>query len=196
MLTFASLTGRRGKKEYTEPYLIASPTSGEFKITPKVAEQLELKDGSMVAVAILDNKVYIAKGKEGTPLLDEEGNIVRDKRGRQKFEEDTAFGVIVRATVPGGNLFKFTSSKAWHMLGGNKNENIMFTIGEGVEGELPEEETKIENYTHKAVFYPLVEASRKAKTVREAGVSEDKASDAIAMDESDNNEEEELIEEV
>jgi hypothetical protein len=166
MLTFENLSGRREVKESNEPFVIATPTKGEFKIMPKVAEKLGITDGTFVTLVKNGNDVYIGLGKQATPVLDENGNPTFDERGRQIYEENTGYGSVARASIAGGSTLKVSGAAAWEAAGGDENKNRMYTLAEGVEGVV---DTPIKGYKHEGTFFKLVFEKEEDKIVRGGG---------------------------
>lgn len=193
-LVFSPLTNRRGiqLKDYKDPVIIRSSGRGDFKITPKVAKELEVEDGSAMVVVELGGQIYVARGMDGKPIMNDDGEQVTDARGRRQFEKDSLYGVLLTPTSEGSRLLKLTATKAWEMLEsvkdgeGNEvdteNNVVSFTLGKGVEGTIPEDKTGIKGYAHEATFYPLEYHSHRLK--RGAGSSEDEDEDEVTV--SDN----------
>lgn len=173
MLQLVNLTGKRTAKEIKEEFVIVSPVEGEIKLLPKVAQKLGISDGDNVSIVGARDEngeiaaVYIGKGKNGTPVLDENGEQVYDKRNRQVFVENSSFGSIARATTTGSTTLKITVTAGWHDLGGDTNLNKFFELGEGVEAAVPT--TSKEYPEHVSTYYPL----SFVKSAEKAGYSDD-----------------------
>ena len=160
-MLFQNITGKKETKGFNEALIIACPTPGEFRITPMAADILNLADGdSGIVVIDPENKsqVYIAKGLTGVPVRDENGVIQKDDRGRVIYEEDSQFGAVIRTASEGSVLLKLTAAAAWNAVGGDKDFNKEFTLGEPIQGEVPMDGRKDEKgdpLLHSALFYPL-----------------------------------------
>ena len=172
MLTFSNLTGKKNVKSFNEEVVIFSPTPGDLKITPLVAKKLGIVDGDCIIT--VENKqeegmsVYIAKGITGTPVLDAQGNPVKSGNGRVIFEEGSDFGAIVRPASEGSPLLKATVSAAWAAVGGSTEVNKKFSLGEGVEAQVPtgRKDANGDDIMHITTFYPLEFAGETPKITR------------------------------
>lgn len=195
MLTFKSLIGARTAKSSLENAIIATSTQGDFKITKAMQAALGLKDGDFVSIVEGENgEVYIGKGINGTPVLDENGQEEKDARGRVIYVEgEEGYGSVIRKASLNSDSLKMTSSSAWLNLGCSADENVYFKVGEGVEAQVPMNE---DGDMHTSTYFQLEEYKRvpkstsvKAEDEGEEEV-EDNVEDAIASDE--NFEEEEI----
>lgn len=177
-MLFQNITGKKETKGFTEPVVIVCPTPGEFRLTPLVQKQLDIKDGDFGLIVLDPNdssKVYIAKGVAGIPVRDEEGNLIKDGRGRYTYEEGSGFGATLRTASEGSLNLKLTGAAGWNAVGGNTEQNQLFLLGEGVEGAVPTgaKDAAGEDVLHSTVFYPLVFKSAKQKAVRVASAGAD-----------------------
>lgn len=103
------LTNSRPTKDLGEE-LIVSSTSGQFKLTPDLAERLGVNEGERVAVG-KDNstgKIYVFKGEDG----------------------------VGSKIAKSGNYLNASSQNVWDTLEGNVEMNRTFTpVGEDIEDE-------------------------------------------------------------
>jgi hypothetical protein len=174
MLKFVNITGKKESKLVNDVVVIGAPTSGQFKLTPATADLLQLTDGDSVLTVIHPddrNRVFIAKGISGVPMLDADGEPMVDKRGRVIFEENTQFGALLSESVKGSGMLQFAAATAWNASGCDVDNNTVFTLGEGEEGEVEtgNKNDEGEFETHTTVFYELIlkekkEKSRKSKS--------------------------------
>jgi hypothetical protein len=189
-MLFTNITGKKETKGFHKEQVIVCPTPGEFRLTPKVQAKLDVENGDFGIVVISpDNTglVYIAKGIRGKMKTDSEGNPIRDKRKRYVYEDNTGFGATLRTASEGSPNLKLTAAAAWNTVGGDKNKNKFFKLGEPVEGEV-ETTLKDENgeyLMHKTLFYPLIFEEEVDKMVRVEGVND--------QDEDEDNDDEETF---
>lgn len=167
MLQFQSLTNKKNTKTYSEALVIAGPTPGELKLTPLGAEKLGVKEGDNVAVVVADSKVYLGKGINGIPVLDDNGNQVKTATGKKVHKPNTSFG----ATLGGQDnsvLLKCSAQAAWDTLGGKTTANITFTIDEPVEGQVltGNKDDSGEDSFHITQFFGLTYKETKDKAPR------------------------------
>lgn len=182
MLKFTNLTGRRSSttKVTDDPIVVASSVKGQFQIYPTVAKALQIEDGDSVLLVVGENEetgekdVFIAKGKTGTPVKDENGEIKKDKVHRTIFEENSRFGAMVREKTEGSEILVCTVTSAWEAVGGAKDRTITLSVDvdNGIESEV---ETGNEEYpTHQSEFFKLeVEKVDVKEEKEEEGEEED-----------------------
>ena len=166
-MQFFNLVGKREAKGANEEAVMLEPTRGNFRISPAVAKQLDIVDGSFVTVqeAEIDGKtvIFIGKGKDGVATKDENGNDVFDARGRRIYEEgNEGFGAATREINPGTNIFRFSVASGWEKLGGDTDKRKYYTLGEGMEVTLPVGDGQV----HTTVLYPLEFEREEDKLVR------------------------------
>ena len=174
-LVFENLVGKRGTQGESEAVVIAEVTSGNFRISQKVAAELGITDGSFITMRRAGGKVFIGKGKDGVPQVDEDGNYVTDKRGHRVYEEGKeGVGALAREITPGSGVVRFAVAAAWEACGGDTEKKQIFTLGEGFEQALP-----TGNGTYTTTLYPLEflrtedKIERKASSKNEDGEKED-----------------------
>lgn len=166
-LKFVNITGKKKQTGEFGEVVITTSTPGQFRMSLKVAEKLGIVDGdNLVAVmpaGALD-RVFIGKGITGEKLLDENGKVIIDKRGREVVKENTAFGATCRQS---GAVISFSVADAWERIGGNTEEVKSFTIGEGIETEI---ETTLSDENgavmHPTTVFELIFKDSKPKSVR------------------------------
>lgn len=193
-LQFFNLVGKRETKGTDEATVMLEPTRGNFRISPKVALQLGITDGSFVTVqeAVVnaetgETQVFIGKGKDGVPAVDEAGNFIVDGRGRKKYTED-GFGASVKEINPGTNIYRFSVASAWESLKGDTDKRMYFTLGEGVNVNVPIGDGAV----HTTTLYPFVFDKEEDKMVRGGNDDADDAPQAQASQDEAQFEEEVL----
>ena len=142
-----------------------------------VQEKLDLKDGDFGLILLHPedkSMVLLAKGIAGVPVRDEDGNLLKDGRGRHTYEEGTGFGAVVRTASEGSLNLKLTGAAGWNAVGGNIESNQLFLLGDPIEGAVPVggKDAAGNDILHETLFYPLVFKSSKAKSVRVKGEGE------------------------
>lgn len=177
-MLFQNITGKKETRGFHEEVVIACPTVGEFRITPKVQAKLELEDGDFGLVVVdpeNPSNVYLAKGIKGENALDENGKKIRDKRKRYVYVDNTGFGAVLRTASEGSPNLKLSAASAWNALGGDNDFNKYFTLGEPVEGKVPTTllDEDGEPVLHETVFYQLIFQKAKPKSKRGSGEDDD-----------------------
>lgn len=190
-MLFTNITGKKETKGFSEPVVIVCPTPGEFRLTPLVQKQLDVQDGDFGLIVLHPNDssiVLLAKGIAGVPMRDEEGNLIKDGRGRYTYEEGSGFGATLRTASEGSLNLKLTGAAGWNAVGGSVEKNQIFTLGEPIEGGVPTgaKDAAGEAVIHNTIFYPLVFKSSKDKAKRGEG----KVSEGVVADEADFDEDE------
>ena len=174
MLNFVNITGKKEVKGFNEEVVIVCPTPGVFKLTPLVQKALDVADGDN-ALTLLHpedtSRVFIAKGITGTPIVDEEGNVIKDGRGRSTFVEGSDFGAVLRTSSPGSVLLNLTAAAAWQAIGGDADKNKQFSLGEPVQGTVStgRKDEDGNEILHTTQFFELIFKSSTDKLRREKG---------------------------
>lgn len=177
-LQFENLVGKREARENNEAVVIAEATHGNFRVTPKVAEQLGITDGSFVAVQKSGDTFYIGKGQDGVAKKDEAGNYETDNRGRRVFEEgQEGYGALAREVTPGSNILRFSVASAWQGLGADGTTKKVYELGEGVEAQL-----NTGKGTYTTMLFPLVHLRDDEKQERVGAKKEEAAEAAEAVE--------------
>jgi hypothetical protein len=159
MLVFKNITGKKEAKTFNHEVVMAVTTKGEFRLTPKVQQKLDIRENDSIVVLTTEDpetrkvSVYLAKGLKGEPQLDENGKEVRDGRGRVVYKENTGFGALTRPASEGSSLFKLTAAGAWNILSGKSDSVEYFTLGEGIPVSL---ETELKNEAGETVMCETV----------------------------------------
>lgn len=174
IMLFTNITGKKETKGFNESLVIATPTLGDFRLTPLAQRQLGVQDGDSILILTHpedSSRVFVAKGVAGVPMRDENDVIVKDGRGRVVYEEDSQFGAVLRPASEGSVNLKFTGAAGWNAVNGSTEHNTFFTLGEPVEAGVPtgKEDAKGDAEIHETVFYELIFKERKAKAQRKAG---------------------------
>lgn len=187
-MLFTNITGKKETKGFNEALVIACPTPGEFRITPMAAAQLGIKDGDsgLILLHPEDNtRVFLAKGRTGEVQRDENGAIVKDKRGRTVYVEGSQFGAVVRTASEGSVLLKLTGAAGWNAVGGNEEMNKEFTLAEGVEGGVPtgEKDANGDDVIHTTTFFELIFKAERPKMKRVKGEAGESVEAAYEADE-------------
>lgn len=170
-MLFTNITGKKETKGFNEEVVIASPTVGDFKLSPLAQKKLAVEDGDSILILTHPEdttRVFIAKGVAGVPMRDEEGVIMKDGRGRVIYEEDTQFGAVLRPASEGSSNLKFTGAAGWHAAGGSEEHNTFFTLGEAIQAGVPtgRKDEKGDDEIHEANFFELIFKERKEKARR------------------------------
>jgi hypothetical protein len=172
MLNFVNITGKKEVKGFNEEVVIVCPTPGEFRLTPLVQKLLDVKDGDNGLTLLHPedaSRVFLAKGIAGTPIIDADGNVLKDNRGRNKFVEGTEFGAILR-NPEGTPMLKLTAAAAWQAIGGDKMKNKVFSLAEPITGTVPtgQKDSQGNDILHTTEFFELIFKSETDKAVRKA----------------------------
>lgn len=173
-LVFENLVGRRELKGEFEAVVIAEVTKGNFRISPKVSEQLGVTDGSFITMQKAGDVIYIGKGKDGVAKQDENGNYELDNRGHRVYSEE-GFGALAREVNPGSGLLKCSIASAWSAIGGSTEVKKVYELGEGVDQTL-----NTGKGTFATTLYPLIFVREEAKAERIGVAKEENTSDAQA----------------
>lgn len=174
MLKLRNITGKKTAKGFEEDAVIASPTQGEFKVTPSIQKLFGIKDGDCMLTLVDEDEVsgkvtvYVGKGRSGEAILDDDGNKQYDERGRVVIVEGSDFGAIVRPAAANSPLLAFTASMAWKQAGASTEFNTYFSVGEPVEAEVLENEEDENSATFVGTFYPLTFDKKIAKLARKS----------------------------
>lgn len=143
MMKFRSLTNVRPTKDLG-CQVIASPTYGQFKVTPDAAKVLKVGDKDYLSIVMdEDNNPYAVKGAEGNG------------------------GKLASANKQGGGILTFSASNAWEELKGDSGFNIFFTMDADAVVSIPatdEEGNEIEG--EPTLYFPLTVSEKVAKQVR------------------------------
>lgn len=180
-LVFTNLVGRRDVKGEGEAVVIAEVTKGNFRLSNEISNQLGITDGSFVIVQheATTGKVFIGKGKDGEALKDEAGNYIVDPRGHRQYNKgQEGFGALAREITPGTGVIRVAVSSAWQEVGGSTEEKKVFTLGEGVDVNLP-----TGNGTFSTTLYPLEFLRTEPKLERVGSKSSPKATIDTSDDE-------------
>ena len=179
-MLFKNITGKKEGKTFNEPVVFASPTTGEFRITPKVQKILDIEDGDFMLTVVGpkdeqgNDTVFIGKGRKGVQLVDENGEPLRNKIGKFLYEEGTGFGAVARKSSERSPLLKFSGSAGWHALGCDNDSTSTYTLGEPIEGQT---ETGNGDELFDGIFYQLVFKGKKAKVQRATSSTEEDVDD-------------------
>jgi len=132
---FKPLVNTRTQKDEFSTNLIATSIVGGFRVPPKVAAILDIKDYDAISIFSDVNEetqeveAFLAKGHNGTILRNEDGTPQTGSRNTTLFsEEDPMSGAIVRTTAEGSKVLSFTSSATWKMLGGSTEHELVLNI--------------------------------------------------------------------
>lgn len=164
------MSGRRVNKNVALNVLVASPTRGDFKLTPKLQKMLGVADGDFAVVLENDGKFYLAKGITGTLSFDENGSPVRDNVGKYVYEPNTCFGSVLRQAAPGSQLLKMTQGGLWNSISGDPENSYQFELGAPQEAELMTDWDIPTPYVTE-VYEILVPGKKVKKTVKGQGAS-------------------------
>lgn len=176
-MLFTNITGKKETKGFHEELVIATPTLGDFRLTPLAQKKLDVQDGDSILILTHPEdaeRVFIAKGVAGKPMRNENGVIMKDGRGRVVYEEGSQFGAVLRPASEGNPLLKFTGAAGWNAAKGSEDHNTYFTLSEGVEAGVPTGGTdeKGDPEIHEAVFFELIFKERKVKAQRGGGTND------------------------
>lgn len=149
MLKFNSLTNVRPTKDLGSQ-IIASPTPGQFKVTPDAAKALGVVAGDYVQ------------------LVDAEVD------GETKFfavagSEELGGGKLGSTNKTGGGVLTFSGAKAWDDMGGDANYNTMFDL---------DEENAVEQEGR--TYFPLTSAGKEEKQKRKSSKEDNGASETAS----------------
>lgn len=135
---FKPLVNVRTQKDEFADIMVATSVTGAFRIPPKVATQLDVKEFETLSLFSDTNEetqetfVFIAKGHAGTPLFNTDGtHQTTENRGIIIYDEnDPSDGALVRATTEGSKMLTCTSAGAWKALGGSKTTELELEVTE------------------------------------------------------------------
>ena len=179
-MLFTNITGKKESRGFNEALVIATPTTGDFKITPLAQKEMDIVDGDSVVLLTHpeDNtRVFLAKGIRGEEVRTEDGAIVKDGRGRTVYVEGTGFGAVARPASEGSVNLKITGAAAWNALRANNEVNKHFTLAEPVEAGVltGKKDANGDTEVHYALFFELLFKEEKPKSKKgekvEAGLT-------------------------
>lgn len=104
MIKFNSLTNVRPTKDLGCK-IVASPTEGQFKITPEASKVLDVSTGDYLQLVEAGGNFYAVKGSK-----------------------ELGGGKIGAANKTGAGVLNFSGAKAWDDMGGDSNFNTMFDL--------------------------------------------------------------------
>jgi len=104
MFKFQSFTNVRPTKELGTQ-IITAPTKGQIKVTPDLADLLNVGEGDYVQIGGHDGKVYVVKGSK-----------------------ELGGGKLAAANKTGAGILTFSSAGAWAELNGDENFNIHYNV--------------------------------------------------------------------
>lgn len=200
MLVFKNITGKKEAKTFNHEVVMAVTTKGEFRLTPKVQQKLDVRENDSIVVLTTEDpetrkvSVYLAKGLKGEPQLDENGKEVRDGRGRVVYKENTGFGALTRPASEGSSLFKLTAAGAWNILSGKSDSVEYFTLGEGIPTSL---ETDLQNEAGEPIMCDTVAYElifKESKPAKKRTVKAKSENESDRTDSNINSKEEEEVE--
>lgn len=173
-MLFTNITGKKETRGFHEALVLATPTVGDFKVTPLAQKQLDIVDGDSVVLLTHpeDNtRVFLAKGIRGEEVRNEDGSIQKDGRGRTVYVENSGFGAVARPASEGSVNLKITGAAAWNAVKGNSEVNKHFTLAEPFEGQVAtgRKDEKGDAEIHTAMFFELIFKEEKAKSRKGEG---------------------------
>lgn len=163
--TKAVLTGLRPDK-YNSAELFATPTTGQFRLTPQAAKALDVTKADTVAIKSVDTEdgeIYVIYKPTAT------------EKGR-KLD-------FANATAEGGSL-QFSDANPYQALGGNPDFSIRFKLLGTTEED--KDEAGLDEFDQ--MCFPLVEVERVPKVQRKASAKNVEGAEG-ADDEGDSNDE-------
>lgn len=165
MFKLKSLTGVKPTKD-AGTQIIASPSKGQIKVTPKAAKELAVSAGERLEVFTDDmtGDLFIVKGVDG--------------KG----------GKLAAANATGAGTLTFSSGNSWNELKGDENYNVHYDLGEGTwvlideqgNGEVVDPGTEGARCYFKLEFVEKVEKAERKPRSKKADTSADVVSEASA----------------
>lgn len=185
MLNFVNLSGKKEAKVYNEAEVLVTSTKGDIRLTPLVQTLLDVKDGDYLATVSPEgatNRVFIAKGKTATPVLDEEGNQLKGANKHPLTVEGSGYGSVLRISSEGSPLLRTSAAVAWANIGGDVEKVKRFTLSEGQVGQVPTGNKNADGTDEifEGTFYELIFASEAKKAARKVKKGDDIAPETSA----------------
>ncbi len=195
-MLFTNITGKKETRGFHEALVIATPTVGDFKITPLAQKQLDIVDGDSVVLLTHpedNSRVFLAKGIRGEEVRDADGKISKDGRGRTIYVENTGFGAVARPASEGSVNLKITGAAAWNAVKGNADMNKHFSLAEPIEGQVltGRKDDNGDPEVHTTQFFELTFVREKEKSKRGEGKGTEGMTEATSNEALDTEEFEE-----